>query len=63
MATIGQIGEFKPEKECIAAYLERLQLFFIANSIAEGKQVATLLSVVGTKTYALLRDLLAPTKP
>jgi len=30
---------------------------------AEGKQVATLLSVIGGKTYALLSDLLAPTKP
>ena len=63
MATIGQVGEFKPEEEKISAYLERIQLFFAANSIAEEKQVAILLSVVGPKTYSLLRDLLAPTKP
>ena len=63
MATIGQMGEFRPEEERISAYLERIQLFFVANSIADGKQVAVLLSVVGAKTYALLRDLLAPTKP
>ena len=63
MTTIGRIGEFKPDEEQISAYLERIQLFFTANSIAEEKQVAVLLSVVGPKTYALLRDLLAPTKP
>jgi len=30
--------------------------------VKEDKQVATLLSVVGSKTYALLSDLLAPVK-
>ena len=63
MAIIAPIGEFKPEEEQISTYLERVQLFFVANSIAEEKQVVVLLSAVGAKTYALLRDLLAPTKP
>ena len=52
MATIGQMGEFKPDEEGISAYLDRLQLFFVANSVEEGKQVAVLLSVIGAKTYA-----------
>ena len=59
----GQIGEFKPDEERVSAYLERMQLFFVPNSIAENKQVAMLLSVVSPKAYALLRDLLAPSKP
>ena len=75
MATIGQIGEFRPEEERISAYLEQIQLFFVANSIADGKnnfvansiangkQVAVLLPVVGVMTYALLQDLLVLTKP
>ena len=63
MAAIGQIGEFKPDEEQVSTYLERMQFFFVANSIAENKQVAVLLSVVGPKAYALLRDLLALTKP
>ena len=63
MTTIGRIGEFKPDEEQISAYLERIQLFFTTNSIAENKQAAILLSVVGPKTYGLLRDLLVPTKP
>ena len=35
----------------IAMYLERIQLFFVANGIAKNKQVATLLLAVGPKTY------------
>ena len=54
MATIGQVGEFKPEEEKISVYLERIQLFFTVNSIAEEKQVAVLLSDIGPKTYSLL---------
>ena len=53
MATIGQIGEFNLEEEKILAYLERIQLFFTTNSIAEDKLVAILLPVVGSKTYSL----------
>ena len=31
MATVGRIKEFNPEKKQISAYLERVELFFIAN--------------------------------
>ena len=54
MATIRRIEELNPEKERISAYLERVELFFIANGVVYAKQVATLLSVIGGKTYALL---------
>ena len=37
--TIGCITEFKPGNEKIAAYLERVQLFFEVNGIDEDKQV------------------------
>ena len=63
MATFGLIQEFQPDNERISAYLERVQMFFQANDIAEEKQVPILLSVIGGKTYALLSDLLAPVKP
>ena len=62
MATVGHNEAFNPDNERISAYLEQVELFFIANGVAEGKQVATLLSVIGRKTYALLSDLLAPAK-
>ena len=63
MASYGKLSEFHPEAESISAYLERVELFFTANSIADDKKVAVFLSVVGGKTYSLLRDLLAPEKP
>lgn len=44
-------------------YVERLDQYCVANDIPEGKKVAVLLSVMGAKTYNLLRSLLAPTKP
>lgn len=62
-ATIGKVEEFQPELESIAAYLERVELFFDANNIATGRRVPMFLSVIGSKHYSLLRNLLAPEKP
>ena len=62
MATFGKLKEFEPENEKISAYLERVELYFTANDIKE-RQVPIFLSVIGAKTYSLLRDLLAPTNP
>ena len=61
-STFGQLQEFQPESETIAAYLERASLYFQANSIAEEKQVAVFLSVIGAKNYSLLRSLTAQDK-
>ena len=63
MATFGQVREYQLECESISAYLECVQLFFQANDIGEAKHIAVLLSVIGGKTYSLLRSLLAPAKP
>ena len=61
--TIGCITEFNSENEKIVAYLKCVQLFFTANGIREEKQVPVLLTVIGSTTYALLSNLLAPDKP
>ena len=63
MARFGKLDEFKVGSESIRTYIEQVELFFEANEIPEQKQVAVFLSVVGSTTYTLLRDLLAPTKP
>ena len=63
MATIGRLDEFDPATDAVESYAERAQLFFEANDIAAGKQTAVFLSAIGTKTYQLLRDLMAPTLP
>ena len=62
MATFGQMQEFHPDAESIEAYLDRADMYFLANDIPAAKQVPVFLSVVGAKTHALLRDLFAPQK-
>ena len=58
--TFGHIREFELGTELVSAYLERVQLYFVANDVADEKKVALLLSMIGSKTYALLRSLLHP---
>ena len=55
----GQLTNFDPDTETMSAYLERVDIFFQANGIADG----IFLSLLGAKIYSLLRDLVAPTKP
>ena len=62
-APLGTLQEFQLEGEEIKDYLERVQLYIEANAIPNDRQRAVLLSVVGSKTYAVLSDLLAPTLP
>ena len=62
-APLGTLQEFQPESETIKDYLERVQLYIEANAIPEDRRRAVLLSVVGSKTYAVLSDLLAPALP
>ena len=62
-ATHGRIKEFCPETGNIDAYLERVELYFEANHVPQDEQVPVFLSVIGEKTYLLLRSLLSPEKP
>ena len=62
-AQYGCLQEFLPEEDSIEAYLERVTLYFQANDIGEGKRVPILLSSIGVRTYALVRDLVAPDAP
>ena len=60
ISTFGRIEQFDPELESFATYEERIRLFFEANDIAEEKKVPIFLSIIGTRSYSLLRDLLLP---
>ena len=46
----GTLNEFRPDNESIKNYLERVQLYFTANGVDAGKQVAILLSSIGSIT-------------
>ena len=61
--TIGHMQEFNPDVETVTAYLERFQLFIAANSIDDDKIVPTLLTVVGSTHYSLIRGLVSPDLP
>ena len=60
MATLGSIESLEDWN----AYSERFEQYVIANEIKDEKKiVATFLTMIGRKTYNVLRDLLAPEKP
>ncbi len=40
MAQIGRLDEYKPESESWSTYIERAELFMIANDVDEAKQVS-----------------------
>lgn len=60
---IGDIREFDSTTETWSSYIERFELFVDCNKIETSRKVSTLLTVVGVKTYSLLRNLCTPDKP
>ena len=40
-----------------------MELMFVANDVKPQQQVATLLTLVGSETYGILKDLITPAKP
>ena len=63
VSTVGQVEPFDPDADDWQVYAERLDQFFAANEISGEKKVSVFLTVIGSKAYTLLRNLLAPTKP
>ena len=63
MPTIGKIEAFDKANDDWTAYVKRVEQSFIANGIKDNKEVPAILSLIGNKTYGLLRNLCAPEKP
>ena len=68
MPSLGKIEDFDPASTNINRYLERLEQYFIANSVPADtgerfKRRATLISVIGSKAYDVLSDLCSPESP
>ena len=61
--SFGYMDSFNADNKTISAYLERFDLFVQANGVANDKKVPVFLSVLGGKTYALLRNLDSPALP
>lgn len=62
-STIGSLGPFDSAEESWTSYVERFELFVDCNDIKTEKKVSTFLTVLGVKTYNLLKDLCTPSKP
>ncbi|XP_069114491.1 uncharacterized protein [Argopecten irradians] len=61
--SIGKIGQFDDSIESWETYVERTELYFTTNNIDGDVKVASFLTVIGAKTYGLLKNLCAPDKP
>ena len=57
------VGHIETGSDDWELYAERLDQFMLANGIDDDKKVAVFVMVVGLKAYALLRNLVPPTKP
>lgn len=56
--------DFDVNQDDWETFIERLELYFLANGITDGeKQKAILLTKIGAKSYILIRDLCSPAKP
>lgn len=60
---LGSVGEFEGSQETWSSNVERFKLFLECNKVDTDKKVCTLFTVVGVKTYTLLRSLCTPDKP
>ena len=63
MNSIGKLEEFDETRDDWTAYVERVEQYVLANDVADDKRVPVLLTVIGGKTYNLLRTLTYPDKP
>lgn len=62
----GRLGHIEPFDESTSdwpSYEERLTSFLLVNRIAKDDKVHAFLSVIGPKTYSLLKSLTAPELP
>ncbi|CAB4021332.1 Transposon Ty3-I Gag-Pol poly [Paramuricea clavata] len=73
----GHVGEFSSEREAFKSYVERMEMFFTANSIVEtpgeeneganqlvkDRKRAIFLTEIGADVYPTLSNLLVPAKP
>ncbi|XP_038069806.1 uncharacterized protein K02A2.6-like [Patiria miniata] len=60
---IGRIDPFDRTEEDWPTYIERLDQYFAANAITDDRKVPAFISLIGPKTYGLLKNLIAPEKP
>lgn len=63
MSVTGKFTEYNEDVEDFESYMERIDLYFKANAVKAETKVPMFLTVIGSKTYGILRNLLSPDKP
>ena len=64
MAAHGNIEEFDHSAQDWTEYCEQLEQYFLSNDVQDAtKQCAILVSISGSATYRLIRNVVAPAKP
>lgn len=61
--SVGRLGEFPVKGGNWGSYIERLEMYFLANKIEESVKLPTLIAVMGEEAYDLLSTLASPKKP
>ncbi|XP_013136418.1 PREDICTED: uncharacterized protein K02A2.6-like, partial [Papilio polytes] len=61
--SVGLIGAFDVRSGAWASYVDRLEMYFLANGIKAEIQLPTLIAVMGEEAYELLVNLSSPRKP
>ncbi|XP_049520664.1 uncharacterized protein LOC119444700 [Dermacentor silvarum] len=63
IARLGKLDEYDEKEQNFESYLERFEHFVTANNIKEEKKLAVFLSVIGPRTYEVLKSLVVPAVP
>ncbi|XP_052752691.1 uncharacterized protein LOC128201082 [Galleria mellonella] len=61
--SVGKVSEFNVGNGAWSAYVERLNMYFVANEVKPELKLPTLISVMGDEAYELLSNLADPRKP
>lgn len=61
--SIGRVAEFNLKTGNWTHYIERVEMYFKVNNMAQDLWLPTLIAAMGDETYELLSNLTSPTKP
>ncbi|XP_026743672.1 uncharacterized protein K02A2.6-like [Trichoplusia ni] len=61
--SVGKVRDFDIKNGNWSAYVDRLEMYFVANKIAEDLKLPTLIALIGEPAYELLSTLASPRKP
>lgn len=58
--SVGKVREFDVKNGNWCAYVGRLEMYFVANALADEIKLPTLIAVIGEQGYELLSTLASP---